>query len=158
MNKMLKVFAIALLAVSLMASMVLNVSAEEAVEAFAEIIEETPALAEEESVAEEPVVEDTAEGATIEEEVAEEAVEAQERKVSFTFSWDGDEVEYGDEIKLVPVLSGYEGVDYELVWQYSTDNANWNDYATGDASYIITEENVSWYWRLVVNTVEEQAA
>ena len=163
MKKMLKVIAVALLTVSLMVSMAMNVSAEEAVEAVVEMIVEEPAMAEEAIAVEEPVVEEVVieeqiVEAVVEETVAAETVEAPVRKASFTFSWDGDVVEYGDEIKLVAVLSGYEGVDYELVWQYSTDNANWNTYATGDASYTITEENVSWYWRLVVNTVEEQAA
>ena len=163
MKKMLKVIAVALLTVSLMVSMAMNVSAEEAVEAVVEMIVEEPAMAEEAIAVEEPVVEEVVieeqiAEAVVEETVAAETVEAPVRKASFTFSWDGDVVEYGDEIKLVAVLSGYEGVDYELVWQYSTDNANWNTYATGDASYTITEENVSWYWRLVVNTVEEQAA
>ena len=166
MKKMLKVFAVALLTVSLMVSMAMHVSAEEAFEAVVEMIEEEPALAEEAIAEEETVEEIAAEEQTIEAVVEEQAVEAVEetveeapvRKASFTFSWDGDVVEYGDTIRLVPILSGYEGADYELVWQYSTDNANWIDYATGDASYTITEANVSWYWRLVVNTVEEQAA
>ena len=175
MKKMLKVIAVALLTVSLMVSMAMNVSAEEAIEEVVEMIVEESAIAEEmiaveepiveeaaidEQIAEEQVIEEVAEEVveeTVEEPVIEESIEAPVRKVSFTFSWDGDEVNYGDEIKLVAVLSGYEGVDYELVWQYSTDNANWNTYATGDASYTITEENVSWYWRLVVNTVEEVA-
>ena len=73
------------------------------------------------------------------------------RTVSFTFAWEGDEVKYGDVITLVPVLEGYDGVAYQLLWQYSTDNADWVDYAVGDASYVISEENVSWFWRLVVN-------
>ena len=174
MKKMLKVFAVALLTVSLMVSMAMNVSAEEAVEAIVEVIEEESAIAEEAQVIEEAVEEIAVEEQIVEEQVIEEVseeiveaateeqvaevVEAPVRKVSFTFSWDGDEVNYGDEIKLVAVLSGYEGLDYELVWQHSTDNANWIDYTTGDASYTLTEENVSWYWRLVVNTVEEQAA
>ena len=73
------------------------------------------------------------------------------RTVSFTFAWEGDEVKYGDVITLVPVLEGYDGVAYQLLWQYSPDNADWVDYAVGDASYVISEENVSWFWRLVVN-------
>ena len=191
MKKMLKVFAVALLTVSLMVSMAMNVTAEEAMEAIVEVVESEQAFAEEAIAVEEPVLEEitieeqiaeeTTEEATIEAqvieetsevveevveeavevvvaEVVEEAVEAPVRTVSFTFSWEGDKVAYGDEIKLVPILSGYEGANYELVWQYSTDNANWIDYTTGDASYTLTEENVSWYWRLVVNTVEDQAA
>ena len=73
------------------------------------------------------------------------------RTVSFTFAWEGETVQYGDVITLVPVLEGYDGVAYQLLWQYSTDNVNWVDYAVGDASYVISEENVSWFWRLVVN-------
>ena len=154
MKKMLKVMAVAMLTVSMMVSMAMNVSAEEAIEAVVETIVEEQAFAEE-AIAEEAVIEEAVEETAVEEAVVE---EAPVRTVSFTFSWDGDEVTYGDEIKLVPILDGYEGAAYELVWQYSTDNANWIDYTTGDASYTLTEENVSWYWRLVVNTVEEQAA
>ena len=158
MKKMLKVMAVAMLTVSMMVSMAMNVSAEEAIEAVVETIVEEQAFTEEaiaEESTEEAVIEEVVEEAAVEEAVVE---EAPVRTVSFTFSWDGDEVTYGDEIKLVPILDGYEGADYELVWQHSTDNANWIDYTTGDASYTLTEENVSWYWRLVVNTVEEQAA
>ena len=73
------------------------------------------------------------------------------RTVSFDFAWEGETVQYGDVITLIPVLEGYDGVAYQLLWQYSTDNADWVDYAVGDASYVISEENVSWFWRLVVN-------
>ncbi len=69
--------------------------------------------------------------------------------VSFHFSWAGNTVHYGDEITLVPELRGYEGLDYYLTWQHSIDNTNWVDWASD--SYVITEGNVNWYWRLVVN-------
>lgn len=79
---------------------------------------------------------------------------AREFYVSFYFSWDGNEVRYGDVITLVPVLHGYDGLNYSLKWQHSADDSNWIDWS-GD-SYVITEDNSSWYWRLVVTTEIEE--
>lgn len=75
-----------------------------------------------------------------------------ERHVSFHFSWEEDEVHYGDKIVLIPDLEGFEGLNYQLIWQYSIDNSNWMDWSSN--SYIINEENVTWYWRLMVLIME----
>lgn len=75
-----------------------------------------------------------------------------ERYVSFHFSWDKDEVHYGDKITLVPDLKGFDALNYQLIWQYSTDNSNWMDWSSN--SYIINEKNVTWYWRLMVLIME----
>lgn len=69
--------------------------------------------------------------------------------VSFHFSWSGNVVHYGDKITLVPELRGYEGLNYCLTWQYSLDDVNWVDWPNN--TYIVTEDNVDWYWRLVVD-------
>jgi len=49
---------------------------------------------------------------------------------------------------------GYEGLDYSLQWQYSTDGENWTDVEgeTGEKmDVVVTEENDLYYWRIVVD-------
>lgn len=104
-----------------------------------------------------PTAEPTAE--PTEEPAAEPTAELPaERSVDFTFVWDGEALNYGDVVTLVPELTGYEGFAYELVWQYSTDNAVWADYAVGETvQYVLTEENAEWYWHVVVNVIGADA-
>lgn len=103
----------------------------------------------------EPTPEPTAEPAA--EEPAEPELSA-ERSVTFTFTWEGEELTYGDTVTLVPELSGYEGFAVELLWQYSLDNADWLDYAAGEtAQYVLSEENIDWYWHVVVNVLGADA-
>lgn len=99
----------------------------------------------------EPTVEPTAEP------VPEQELPA-DRSVTFTFAWESEELAYGDTVTLVPELSGYEGFAVELLWQYSLDNADWVDYATGEtAQYVLSEENIDWYWHVVVNVIGADA-
>lgn len=99
----------------------------------------------------EPTVEPTAEP------VPEQELPA-DRNVTFTFAWESEELAYGDTVTLVPELSGYEGFAVELLWQYSLDNADWVDYATGEtAQYVLSEENIDWYWHVVVNVIGADA-
>lgn len=103
----------------------------------------------------EPTAEPTAEPAA--EQPAEPELSA-ERSVTFTFTWEGEELTYGDTVTLVPELSGYEGFAVELLWQYSLDNADWVDYAAGEtAQYVLSEENIDWYWHVVVNVLGADA-
>lgn len=88
-------------------------------------------------------------------QIVEEQNVAPEVKVNFCFSWSGDEVHYGDEIRLVPEISGVDDLNYWYEWQYSTDNSNWHTWPTN--SYTISEENQNWYWRLVVTYEWEDA-
>lgn len=107
----------------------------------------------------EPTAEPTAEPAA--EPTAEPAPEQElpaDRSVTFTFTWEGEELAYGDTVTLVPELSGYEGFAVELLWQYSLDNADWVDYAAGEtAQYVLSEENIDWYWHVVVNVLGADA-
>ncbi len=99
----------------------------------------------------EPTVEPTAEPTPEQELPA-------DRSVTFTFAWESEELAYGDTVTLVPELSGYEGFAVELLWQYSLDNADWVDYATGEtAQYVLSEENIDWYWHVVVNVIGADA-
>ena len=60
---------------------------------------------------------------------------------------------YGDEVRLIAVLNGYDNCIYTLQWQQSADNASFRDIAgaTGTSyRFKVTEENSGYYWRLVV--------
>ena len=105
----------------------------------------------------EPTVEPTAE--PTEAPTAEPTAElSADRSVSFTFTWDGEELKYGDTITLLSELTGYDGFACEIVWQYSLDNTEWADYSVGEtAQYVLSEENVNWYWRVVVNVLGADA-
>lgn len=90
---------------------------------------------------------------TIEETPLEEEAEIEndlsaDRHVSLHFSWAGEVLHWGDRITLIADLQGFEGLNYELTWQYSTDNANWHDWSSN--SFILDKENYYWYWRLSV--------
>ena len=84
--------------------------------------------------------------------VVEETIAPAECYVSFHFSWNEDEVHYGDKVTLVPDLKGFDELNYQLIWQYSVDNSNWMDWSSN--FYIINEKNVTWYWRLMVLIME----
>ena len=81
-------------------------------------------------------------------QITEERENALEVSVNFHFSWNGNEVHYGDEIRLVPEISGVDELNYWYEWQYSTDNSNWHEWPSN--SYTISKENQNWYWRLAV--------
>lgn len=91
----------------------------------------------------------------VEQEMAKELTCAPQVNISFHFSWSGNEVHYGDEIELVPEITGANDLIYWYEWQYSTDNSNWISWPNN--SYTITKENVDWYWRLVVSYEWEDA-
>ena len=64
-----------------------------------------------------------------------------------------EEPEEGDIIVLTSKLTGFEGVEYDVQWQYN-EGLGWNDVAGATEetySYTADEENVSYEWRLVVN-------
>ena len=87
-------------------------------------------------------------------ENAEEAfVLPENRSVDFTITGDGDALRLGDVAHFSAKLAGYEGLDYTLQWQMSTDNENWEDIpeATGEQmDLVLTEENSRLFWRVTV--------
>jgi uncharacterized repeat protein (TIGR02543 family) len=62
----------------------------------------------------------------------------------------------GTEITLTAKLTGFEGKEYTLQWQYSTDLNNWIDEpgANGyDFTYIMNETTATYTWRVVAKDV-----
>ena len=62
------------------------------------------------------------------------------------------EISEGEEIVLTSKLIGFEGLTYELQWQYN-DGKGWKDVegaTEGTYTFEADEENVSFQWRLMV--------
>jgi rhamnulokinase len=68
-------------------------------------------------------------------------------------------VAYGDTITLSAMLAGFEGMEYETVWQYALTDKNqqiisgWNDIEGANRltyAYILNEQNATWAWRIEV--------
>ena len=63
----------------------------------------------------------------------------------------------GTEVTLTAKLSGFEGKDYRLQWQYSTDHQNWIDQNGANElvyTYILNEETARYIWRIVALDVK----
>ena len=59
----------------------------------------------------------------------------------------------GDTAHFKATLTGYEGCDYSMQWQYSHDRNDWIDIAgeTKDTlDVVVTEQNNFVYWRIIV--------
>lgn len=114
--------------------------------------EEEPA--EPEQSAEQPEEEPT-EPEQPEEELPE-AEPAVERSVTFTSDHAGEVVEIGTVITLTAHLSGFEGIEYTVFWQYTDDyGATIVDAGTGMTfSYTADETNAGRLFRVYVETAE----
>jgi hypothetical protein len=69
----------------------------------------------------------------------------------------GEVVLLGTEITLTAELTGFEGKNYKLQWQHSTDRQNWVDQeGANDLSYtyMFDEETIQYIWRAVAVEVE----
>ena len=74
--------------------------------------------------------------------------------VIYAFWGEKDYVEIGDDVLLTAVLTGYEGLDYSLRWQYSHNgHEGWNDLQGGGNthSFVINDDNYNWFWRIAVD-------
>ena len=89
-----------------------------------------------------------------EEQPVEEAFALPEgRSVTFTITGDGEALRLGDVAHFNAELTGYEGLDYTLQWQMSTDNENWEDIPDANEpqmDLVLTEENSRLFWRVTV--------
>ena len=77
----------------------------------------------------------------------------EERSVTFTITGDGEALRLGDVAHFNAELTGYEGLDYILQWQMSTDNENWEDIPDANEpqmDLVLTEENSRLFWRVTV--------
>lgn len=73
-------------------------------------------------------------------------------EVSFHIGWE-DEARLGGTARFTADVSGLEGYEYSMQWQWSEDSENWHDVEgeTGDQMLqVITEENSAYFWRINV--------
>lgn len=82
------------------------------------------------------------------------------RKIRFYASWGAkDAPEFGDQITLHAQLSGYEGLEYTIRWQFkkSADDS-WQDMGVqGETcTFTLTRENLDWLFRVAVDITDVQ--
>ena len=124
-------------------------------------VEETPETVEntEENGTEEPKTDSGSEteNAPQNEETASEFPE--DFQLHFEAYCDDDELNFGDVMHFVVTATGDEGIDYELIWQWSEDNENWNTVEGENGKQLdllVTEENYLYYWRIKARLAEPQ--
>ena len=123
-------------------------------EAAAAETPETP----EETTEEEEKTEETDSGLEEEETAAKEEKNElpENRNAVITISWDDENPGYGSVAHFHAQLTGYEGTEYTLQWQWSKDGNAWNDIenATGENMDITySPENGDYSWRIVVDII-----
>ena len=138
---------------------------------YEEEVEETVEEEKEDNTEEKDSTEETETTETTEEkELAEESEESETETTEQTTAetiqdinvhavWDGGEAGIGNDITFYVVLNGYEGTDYQIQWQHSEDNENWEDILGADEkSYTVTatEDNCRDYWRAKVTATSNQ--
>ncbi|MGI6316077.1 MAG: hypothetical protein ACOX17_05290 [Christensenellales bacterium] len=78
-----------------------------------------------------------------------------DREISIYASWGNDAApEIGDQITLHAHLSGYEGLEYKIRWQYKKTNADpWQDLGNNGetCTLTLTQENLNWLFRVAVD-------
>ena len=81
------------------------------------------------------------------------------RIIEVYVTWDVPEPIIGDTAHFHAILTGYEGLDYTMQWQFSPDQKDWTD-IEGETKevmdVIVTEENNLLYWRIVIYLEQEQ--
>lgn len=79
-------------------------------------------------------------------------------KIRVASSWTEGQIAFaGDEVTLTATLTGFEGKEYKLQWQYSTDHQNWVDQeGANEPTYIYTlnDETAQYIWRVVALDVK----
>lgn len=129
------------------------VAEEENSEEFEEVTEEaeteTPAV-EGEEISEIIVTEDE-NSVELEEQTEVEDEEIPEPYVDIEVYWEGEDLYFGDTITLTAHACNVEGLEYDILWQSSKDDATWRDEGYGDSiSYIVTKANQWDYWQAVI--------
>ena len=88
-------------------------------------------------------------------------IEMPERSIAINVAYDAERVRIGSRVTLSAVLTGYDGLDYSLVWERAKVDDNgiiiskWQetDISATEFSYIFTESNYMYAWRLRVTIV-----
>ena len=109
---------------------------------------------------EEPAEPEDAEGE--DPDAAEEAETPEtERDIAINVTFDTPNPVIGDTAHFSAVLTGYDQLTYTLQWQYSPDQTEWTDLPgeTGETmDIVVTEENNTVFWRIVVDVEEDREA
>ena len=78
-----------------------------------------------------------------------------EKSIGISSSWPKGQIGYpGARITLTAKPVGFEGTDYTLQWEYSTDGQNWTPQPGANAltfTYTLNEETARYKWRVVAN-------
>lgn len=126
---------------------------EETAEEPEEITEEEPAEESEEGQEE---LEETEEET---EENIPESETASERHIRVDVTWDVPDPIIGDTAHFEAVMEGYDELQYTVQWQYSPDETTWYDIpneTNTTMDVVVTPENNTVYWRILVYVEESQ--
>ena len=97
--------------------------------------------------------EEAAEESETKDEEEPEQIPAVERSINVNLTWDVPDPMIGDTAHFKAILTGYEGLEYSMQWQYSLNRNDWID-ITGETTdtldVVATEENNFFYWRIIV--------
>ena len=126
---------------------------------------EEPAGEPEEITEEEPA-EESEDGQEDLEETGEETEEnipesetAPERHIRVDVTWDVPDPIIGDTAHFEAVMEGYDELQYTVQWQYSPDETTWYDIpneTNTTMDVVVTPENNTVYWRILVYVEESQ--
>lgn len=129
------------------------VAEEENTEEYEEVIEktETKTVAVEGEEISEIIVTEDGNSVELEEQTEVENKEIFEPYVDIEVYWEGEDLYFGDTITLTAHAYNVEGLEYDILWQSSKDDATWRDEGYGDSiSYIVTKANQWDYWQAVI--------
>lgn len=107
----------------------------------------------------EPEETEAAEETVTEDEDKHEQIPVAERSINVNLSWDVPDPMIGDTAHFKATLTGYEGLEYSMQWQYSLNRNEWID-LTGETAdtldVVVTEENNFFYWRIIVYLEQDE--
>ncbi len=123
-------------------------------------------VGEPEEITEEEPVEESEEGQEELEETGEETEEnipesetAPERHIRVDVTWDVPDPVIGDTAHFEAAMEGYDELQYTVQWQYSPDETTWYDIpneTNTTMDVVVTPENNTVYWRILVYVEESQ--
>jgi len=79
-------------------------------------------------------------------------VDGDGRSIDIYVDYDGDELHFGDEIRMIGVLHGYDNCVFTVQWQRSPDDTTYEDIEGENAliyKFIVARDNYEDYYRIV---------
>ena len=73
------------------------------------------------------------------------------RSIDIYIDYDGEQLHFGDEVRIIGVLHGYDNCVFTLQWQRSADDTNYEDIEGENEfiyKFIVTQENYADYYRI----------